>query len=250
MTQDRKRRFVLLFIAVAVAIVLAVSCRNSAKPPSLEATLQPTGEPEIYTAIIVRSIEDNQHRDITERLVARAGDSRREEWTEKGERWVVITRFDAGKSFFLNLNQQTYIETDLAGKATEPTESKSAKPIQNATAAQAQGADMSSHPWALDFVEDRFVEEPTSLETRALADEYLANQLCQVVEKRAGFADGRLEVTRIYRAENLSGLAMKTVSETISPHHHVKVVTEWREIKLEASPEAFVIPAHFKKVQR
>ena len=164
---------------------------------------------------------------------------RREEWTEKGERLALITRFDSGKSFYLNLSKQTYIETDLARIALEKTKSNND--------AEKQGAREQTS--AMDFVEDSFAEQPESLDKRALPDEYILNQLCKVVEKRTHFADGRTEVTKIFRPERLSSLAIKTEMETISLNHRVKVVTEWRDIKLNASPEDFVVPANFKRVQ-
>jgi hypothetical protein len=249
MTQARKLSLALLFITLASAMALTVSCRNNARPPTLEATFVPSGEPATYTATIVRSIEDGEHRLVTETQVARSGDMRREEWTEKGERLALITRFDAGKSFLLNLGKQTYSETDFAWKATEKSKPSSANEVQNSDDAEKQRSDVREQTSAMGFVEDRFAEEPTSLENRALPDEYIANQLCKVVEKRASFADGRTEVTRTFRAENLSGLALKTESETFSPTQRVKVVTEWREIKLEASPDHFVVPTNFKKAQ-
>src|SRR5688572_20445294 len=141
MTQGRKRRLALLFITLASTMALTVSCRNNAEPPTLEATFVPTGEPATYTATIVRSIEDGEHRLVTETQVARSGDMRREEWTEKGERLALITRFDAGKSFLLNLGKQTYIETDFAWKAPEKSKPTSANELQNSEDAEKQRAD-------------------------------------------------------------------------------------------------------------
>jgi hypothetical protein len=244
-----KIRATFVLTTLALTIFFAVSCRNNAKPPALEATFVPSGEPPTYTATIVRSIEEGEHRLISETQVARSGDMRREEWTEKGERLALITRFDAGKSFLLNLGKQTYNETDFAWKATEKSKSSSANEVQNADDAEKQRSAAKEQTSAMGFVEDRFTEEPTGLENRALPDEYIANQLCKVSEKRASFADGRTEVTRTFRAEKLSGLALKTESETFSPTQRVKVVTEWRDIKLEASPDHFVVPSNFKKVQ-
>jgi outer membrane lipoprotein-sorting protein len=237
----------LVLTTIALVIFTAASCRNSAKPPTLEANFAPTSEPETYTATIVRSIEDGEQSEISETQVARLGDMRREEWTEKGERLAFITRFDSGKSFYLNLSKQTYIETDLPRIAVEKT--KSANEVQNSNDAEKQRSDAREQTSAMDFVEDNFAESATSLDSRALPDEYIANQLCKVVEKRLSFADGRTEVTKIFRTERFSNLAIKTEMETISQNHRVKVVTEWRNIKLDASPEDFVVPANFKKVQ-
>jgi hypothetical protein len=249
MTQDRKRRRTLIFVVLAPAILVAVSCRNPAQPPTSEATIAPAGEPETYSATIVRSIEDGQHHEITETRVARSGDMRREEWMEAGERQAFITHFDSGKAFHLNMSRQTYNETDLAGVVPEKSKTGSAGQTHDSTDAEKQSPNTGQQTSAVDFVEDGFAEQPTGLENRALPDEYVANQLCKVAETRAGFTDGRTEVTRIFRAQNLSGLAIKTESETSSSTQRVRVVTEWRDIKLEVSPDDFVVPANFKKVQ-
>jgi hypothetical protein len=234
---------------IALAICFAVSCRNPARPPALEPAIAPAGEPETYTATIVRSIEDGQHQEITETRVARSGDMRRQEWKEAGERWAFITHFDSGKSFTLNLSRQTFIEADLEGVAVEKPKTRSAEEVQNSTDVEKQRSATGQQTSAMDFVEDSFAEQPTSLENRALPDEYIANELCKVAETRASFTDGRTEVTRIFRAQNLSGLALKTERETSSSTQRTKVVTEWRDIKLGVSPDDFVIPANFKKVQ-
>jgi hypothetical protein len=250
MTNSRMLRLALLFILIASTIIFTVSCRQSAKPPTTEATIASLGEPETYTATIVRSIEDGKQSELTETRVARSGDMRREEWTEKGERWALIIRFDSGKSFFLNLNKQIYTETDLALKASEKSKPGNAADRSNAVDAEKVESESSRQAAAMDFVENTFAEEPVSLENRALVDEYIANQLCKVTERRASFADGRTEVTKMFCAENLFGLAMKTEKETVSPTYRVKVITEWRDIKLVASADDFVVPANFKKVQR
>ncbi len=234
---------------MALAIFLVAYCRKHSNPPTIETTIETTGEPETYTATIVRSIEDGEQSFVTETQVARSGDMRREEWTEKGERLALITRFDSGKSFLLKLSQQTYIETDLALNVTEKSKPTSVKGIQNSDDAEKPSPATGHQISAMDFVEDRFAEEPTSLETFALPDVYLASQLCKVVEKRAIFADGRTEVTKIFRAENLSRLAIRTERETSLSTQRLKVVTEWRDIKPDAAPDDFVVPVNFKKVQ-
>jgi hypothetical protein len=236
-----------LFCLITSIVIFTVSCRQRANPPTAEPVTIPSGEPEIYTATIVRSIEDGARNEMTETRVARSGDMRREEWTEKGERLALITRFDSGKSFFLNLNKQIYTETDLALNAPEQSKTGNAVNAANAEKTESEAGRQAA---AMDFVEDNFAEEPVKIETRALADESISNQLCKVTERRAGFADGRTEVTKSFYAEKLSGLAVKTERESFSSMHRIKVIMEWRDIKLTASADDFVVPANFKKVQR
>jgi hypothetical protein len=250
MIHSRKLRLGLLFIFLASTIIFAVSCRQSAKPSTAEPVITTPGEPETYTATIVRSIENGESNERTETRVARSGDMRREEWTEKGERLALITRFDSGKSFFLNLNKQIYTEIDLALNAPEQSKTGNAVNAANATNTEKTESEAGRQAAAMDFVEDNFAEEPVKIETRALADEYISNQLCKVIERRAGFADGRTEVTKSFYAEKLSGLAVKTERESFSSTHRIKVIMEWHDIKLTASADDFVVPAKFKKVQQ
>jgi hypothetical protein len=249
MTHGRKLRLRSLFFIITFTIGFTVSCRQSAKPPTPEPATAMPGEPETYTATIVRSIEDNQHNEMTETRVVRSGDMRREEWTDKGEKLALIIRFDSGKSFLLNLNKQIYTETDLALKAPEKSKPGNAADTPNAVGAAKTEPEASRPAATMDFVEDNFAEEPLSTENRVLADEYIASQLCKVTEKRDSFADGRTEITKTFCAENLLGMAIKTEKETIGSPHRVKVITEWRDIKLVVSADDFVVPATFKKVQ-
>lgn len=251
MTLGRKLRPALLFLILASAIVSAVCCRRKPEPPTAEAILTQPGEPETYTATIGHSIEDGERREISETRVARSGDMRREEWTENGERLALITRFDAGKSFLLNLNKQIYTETELVSQVAEKAKSAPApsKASPKAVDAEKAESEASRQVAALEFVEDHFAEQPISLENRVLADEYIAGQLCKVTQTRATFADGRTDATTIFRAEGLYGLLMKTEKESVSPTHRVRIINEWRELSLVAAADEFVIPANFKKVQ-
>lgn len=249
MTHGCKPGLTLLFIFVASTVIFAVSCRQNVKPPTAEPTRTIPGEPETYTATIVRSITDDERNETSETHVSRSGDMRREEWTDRNERLALITRFDSGKSFLLNLNKQIYTETDIALKAPEKSKTGNTANTPNAVDTEKAEAENNQQSAAMDFVEDSFTEEPVSIENRALADEYIDNQLCKVTERRSSFADGRTEVIRMFCAESLSGLAMKTERETSSSTHHIKVVTEWRDIKFIASADDFAVPANFKKVQ-
>lgn len=249
MTQGGKLRAAILFLMLSSAILFVVACRQNPQPAVAEELPAPPGEPDTYTATIVHSSEDGERRESSETRVARSGNLRRQEWTENGERLALITRFDSGKSFLLNLNRQIYTETDFALQSLEKPKNKSlADPAKTAEAGQS-GPEAIDRASALDFADDNFAEIPASLERRVLANAYIADQLCKVTQERAGYADGRTEVTTLYRAENLLGLVVKTERESVSSSHRVKLVSEWRDIRLAASADDFEVPAGFKKVQ-
>jgi hypothetical protein len=254
MTQGCKRRRRLFLTSGMAFLLFAVACRAPVKPQPDDVATAPAGEPETYTALIVRSIEDGQRLEVTETRVMRSGDMRREEWLEQGERRALILRYDTGKRFLLNLDKQIYVESDLGTNGAQTSLEKAQ--IRNpgspppASDSEKPEADANRQTSVMDFVEDNFSEEPTRVETHVLPDETVANQLCKVVERRMTFADGRTEIVKLFRSESLSGLLMRTEMESLSPHDGLKVTTEWRDLKLEVSADTFTVPAHFKKVQR
>jgi hypothetical protein len=243
----RKLRPALLFLLLAGVILPMIACRPNPAPPAVvEENQMPAGEPEIYTASLVHIMEDGERRESRETRVARSGNLRREEWSENGERMALISHFDSGKTFLLNLGRQLYTETDLARPGPEKTRPGSPGPA--AKALEAEAAEAGRQAEALEFAEDHFAEQPVSLENLPLADVYIADQLCKVTQKRAAFADGRTEVTTLFRAENLFGLVLKSERESLAAGRRLKLSSEWRELKLSASADDFVIPAGFKRV--
>ena len=83
-----------------------------------------------------------------------------------------------------------------------------------------------------------------------MPDETIAGEHCKVVENRARFADGRMEITKVYRATQLGGLLIKTETESIAANHRVKIITERRDLKFDISPDEFTVPADFNKAQK
>jgi hypothetical protein len=78
-----------------------------------------------------------------------------------------------------------------------------------------------------------------------LADQTLQEHPCQVVEERATFADGRVEVTRSRRARDLAGLPLLIEVESASG---ARLTIERRDIRLDVSNDDFAVPAGFRKV--
>jgi hypothetical protein len=221
---SRKSTFVLLLAAAITTLTLFGACRNQQEP--FPAAAGPAGELEQYAATVARIIEDGKGREEEVTRVARSGEKSREEWTEGGEARALIWRPDLGKSFLLFPGRRLYVETDIH-----------------------QGADPGAvDPDAVDRAMDS-APLPVSAETRMLPDQIINNYLCQVVQKRAEFADGHAEVTTTYRARALGGLAVRVETETLGDQR-IKVITERRDIRLEVAPEEFIIPPDFRKVDR
>jgi hypothetical protein len=239
-----EKRSALPLLSVLFVLSMIVSCHKPAK--SEEGNSQPlSSEPASYSAAIVRLIEaGDERREIVSRIVV-APDKRREEWTENGKRRIAILRFDIGKSYLLDPEHRLYIETDLNQNLPQDKKSSDA---ELATAAEKE--DTSSSSTATEWLTDEFREEPTNVETKTLPDETIAGERCKVTESRARFADGRMEITKVFRAMQLGGLMIKTETESIAENHKVKIITERRDLKFEISVDEFTIPADFKKAQK
>ena len=234
----------MVFLVLTLSLFLLVSCQKIAKTEEENAPPL-SSEPASYSGTVVRIIEDgDQHQEIINRIVV-APDKRREEWTENGTRRIAILRFDTGKSYLLDPERHLYTETDLNPNTTQTKKSGGAESVT-----EAEKGDSSSSSAATEWLADEFREEPTNLENKTLPDETIAGERCKVTESRARFADGRTEITKVFRAMRLGGLAIKMETESIAANHRAKIITERRDLKFDVSPDEFTIPAEFKKAQK
>ena len=252
MTLRHKVKCTLLLMPLLFTACLAC---NQNPSTSKDANNALAGEPENYSATVIRLIEDGKQREeITTRVVC-SGDMRREEWTEAGANRALIFRPDLGKSFLLDLDNRVYVETDFVQvNAASETKKPPAKNSNNEPAPSEGEAPSASRAGLQtvdgDFLIDGFEEEPASIEVHDLPDEKQDGRVCKVIEQKATFADGRVEVTRTFRAQSLNRLIVKTEMETVAPSQRLKITIERRDIKLEISAEEFAVPAGFKKVER
>ncbi len=226
-------------VAVAIAIFFFVAHRNRPQPqPDDSPDVQP-GEPSVYSATVIRTIDDGSTREESVTRVVRSGDFRREEWPVQGATRALIFRPDLGKVFLLALNKREYVEMNIG-------------PVGNLKSQADAPGEWRNHTDAVDPNSiDRAINNapsPVSVEARTLADQTIENHPCRVTERRALFADGHVETTRTFLARDLSGLALRV--ETESTASGVKVITERRDVRVEVSPDEFSIPAGFKKVER
>jgi hypothetical protein len=231
----------ILFLAVAMTSVLNNGCRHS-RPGESEGGDKLRGEPDRYSATIVRTIDDGSERTPSITREARSGEQRREEWTEQGHNRALIWRPDLGKCYLLDLDLLVFIEIPLADtKASLPDHSR----LQDRAASDSASA----------LVEiDRAVSDapsPDRIDTRMLARADIGGHSCTVYEERATFPDGHTEITRTFRASDLGGLALRIESESSdSRASSVRVITERKDVSLEVAPDTFTVPLNFKKVDK
>jgi hypothetical protein len=214
-------------IAAATAIVAVFTFRNRPQPPGNVPPEATSGEPQNYSATVVRIIDDGGAREEVITRVARLGEMRREEWSEQSARRALIWRPDLGKCFLLALDKQQYVETDFARPAV---------------------ANQQSEATDLETIERALTDAPSpaSVEVISLPDQIIDNHPCSVTESRATFSDGHVEITRTFRARDLSGLDIRVESQSTASG--IKIITERRDVKTEVSGEEFNVPAGFKKV--
>jgi hypothetical protein len=240
----RSKAAILLLAAVVTATLAAHGCRkNDESPPESVHS----GEPAEYSATIVRTVEDGAGRQVFATHVARSGAMFREEWSEQGETRAFIFRPDLGKSFLLFPDNRTYVESDSSAissgveETVEENGDSAADQPRRETEPRADSAFIS-----IDYIDRSLGDKisPSQLETRALADQMVEGYACAVTEQRAVFDDGRGEVTRIFRARELAGLAVRVEVESGG----VKIITERRDIQIQVPPDNFTVPTDFRKV--
>jgi hypothetical protein len=71
-----------------------------------------------------------------------------------------------------------------------------------------------------------------------------------VSEQRAIFSDGHAEITRMFRALDLGGLAIRVEIVAEPEGENTKVIISRRDIKTDVSPDEFAVPMEFKKVDK
>ncbi len=229
--------FSLLLIAVAmISVLLGNACRDRARPGEGESA--PKGEPDQYSATIVRTIENDASHETTITQEVRSGEQRREEWTEQGQNRALIWRPDLGKSYLLDLDRQAYVETSLADENIHDD-----SPLQDRESADSTNGLVQAVDRALDDA-----PSPDRVETRMLPISEIGGHSCKVYEQRATFPDGHTEITRTFRARDLGGLALRTESE--AQPASVRIITERKDVSLEVAPDVFTVPANFKKVDK
>ncbi|MFL6215955.1 MAG: hypothetical protein ACJ74J_18880 [Blastocatellia bacterium] len=226
--------------ALALLTLCSVSCQRRAAETT--AAMIAAGEPEVYAATITRLAVDGEAREQSTSQIARRGDWRREQWSEAGGARALIQRPDLGKIYLLDLDHHIYIESDFAAPLSAlPTDAARA-----ASRADAAPAPTPLQPEEIDRAFDT-APAPVQVESRALADQTIQDYACQVIESRATFADGRVEITRSHRARSLAGLPL--LIEVESPNG-ARLTIERHDIRLDVGADEFTVPAGFKRVAR
>lgn len=223
----------MLVLATAFALVTVPACRKH-QPQEIEVTIPIAGEPNRYSATVIRTVDDGTKREVSTSREFRSGELRREEWTEQGRHLALIWLRDPGKAFLLDLDAKTYEEIESgSGERDNPLASHAA-----ADSNQLEAIDRA--------VDDAPTPEQT--ETRALPAQLIDGHSCSVYERRAKFLDGHTEITRTFRARDLAGLLLR--AESFSDSGTVAVITERRDVSTDVAGDLFTVPADYQKSEK
>lgn len=223
----------ILVLALAFALVTVKACRKH-QPPDTELTIPIAGEPDRYSATVIRTVDDGTKREVSISREFRSGELRREEWIEQGRHFALIWLPDSGKAFLLDLDAKTYEEIENGAGERD-----------NLLASHA--AAESNQLEAIDRAVDD-APTPEQIETHALADQSIDGHSCSVYEQRAKFPDGHTEITRTFRARDLAGLLLRV--ESLSDSGTVAVITERRDVSTGVADELFTVPADYRKSEK
>lgn len=231
------------FLLIALAMVAVVSVQSCRKPLKVgdDTDLARADEPEQYSALVVRIVDGGTGREERITRETRSGDKRREEWAELGQNRALIWRPDLGKSFLLDLDRRVYVELDITSSHATGRVTERNNPRNDSGDPEHDGLQ------AIDRALDD-APSPTRVETRQLPAAIIEGHPCKVYEQRASFPDGHIEITRVFRATDLNGLALRVEAE--SEPEALKVITERREATVDVATDAFTVPVDFKKVER
>lgn len=232
-------------IAVMLLALITFGCREPAQPG--DSSTEAAGEPEQYSATVIRTIEVGATRETNISREARAGQQRWEEWTENGKTLALIWSTDIGKAFLLDLDRRVYVEIDMSGAPLPGSLTDARKPREGSGAQS--GTDLNVSDSTVQTIDRYFVEtqSPTNIETQTLPSVVIDGHPCVVYQQRATFPDGHTETTRRFHARDLSGLLLRVESE--GDQGSSRITTERRDVRIEAAPERFIVPADFKKVE-
>ena len=224
---------------MAVCACLAVACHRQPDSIGGDDDTGLAGEPEQFSATVVRSLEDGAERDLSVTRVFKSGDLRREEWIEQGESRAFIWRADLGKSYLLDLDRRLYVERDNRPDAALRPESESTSSAVS-DGVRAEAVERAVGAASL----------PVRVESRPLSDRTIDGHPCAVLERREIFTGGHVEVTTCFRARDLRGLAIRVENGPVTGTNGAKLITKWRDILIDVPADAFVVPSDFKKVDK
>jgi hypothetical protein len=226
----------------------AIGCRRTA-PAALDSQ-QNLGEgPEQYSALVVRTVEQDGGKDTVESRITVSGQMIREDWAEHGEKRALIVRPDLGESYLLFLDKGEYVVQALDRDTQFFGSGGSRSAHQGDAGSELPAGDSSEAPLDPIAIESDLSPSalPGGISNIALPDATIDNHPCKAFERRAVLPSGTTEITRTYKAIDLSGMTIRIESESDGKGGHFRVITERRDIQIGVSPALFDIAAGLRR---
>lgn len=239
----------LLLIAItALALTLISACRKPEKSKDGETSVEQAGEPEQYSATVIRTIYDGTTSKTSVTHEARSGEMRREEWTERDHNRALIWRPDLGKSFLLDLDRRVFVELEITARHVGRSDPGAVKTDSVSSSQNASGLNVGDS--TVQLIDHYFddTQSPARVETRMLPPVMIDSHSCKVYEQLTTFLDGHTEITRRFRADDLAGLPLRIDCE--SREGGVRVTFERRDVRFDIATDSFVVPLDFKRTER
>lgn len=223
------RRSVAL-VAVATACVAAAGFGvyragwfgSGPSAPTLAAPVG--GEPESWSATIVRTFEVNGVTTASTTRFARSGVRTRLEWTEGNGSRMLIVRPDLSVSWLVDLSTGTYIETTL-GPTGAPVSAGDVAPLSGP---QVEAAVTAGSP------ADGF-----AVRRERSGDETVDGHACLVYRSRLEAIDGSASEATVWEAVDFAGLAIRSEIRSASGG---LVRTELQRLQRDPDPAEFELP--------
>ena len=239
---------------VAVYVCIAIACHRQSGAVD-DPGSEPFGEPEQFSATIVCAVDDGVERELSVTRIFKSGNLRREEWIEQGESRALIWRPDLGKTHLLDIEGRCYVESDITPDdalkvGSESTASQN--PLPEVEPAGRSSASVSRDSIAAETVDRAFdhAPSPVRVENRRLADQTIDGHPCAVFERRENFAGNHTEVTTTFRARDLNGLAIRIETGLGGGTKGTKLITRWRDIRVDVPADVFSVPPEFRRVDK
>lgn len=179
------------------------------------------GEPDSWSANIVRTFVVNGQSTTSTTEFARSGDRTRIEWTEGGRRMALIIRPDLSVSWLVDVSDNSYVESPL-GADGAPAPSNDPDPL---SAQQVEAAIAAGSP------SDGFVAR-----RERVGEEKIEGHACNVYRSRVEAIDGTVTEATVWEATDFAGLAIRSEIRSASGN---TVRTDLQRLQLDPPPETF-----------
>jgi hypothetical protein len=187
--------------------------------PSYDASAPSGGEPDSYSAVVVRTFEQSGGQTETRARVARRGDWSRQDWDEGGRHLEALVRPDLGHTFLVDVDRNVCVETALGPPAPDAESGDlTGEGIEVLMAGGGTGA---------------------AVTCERAGTETIDGHPCAVYRSHIEAPGGGSTESTVWEATDLGGLALRS---ELRGSDGSRVVTELRDVQVPADEALFEPP--------